>query len=91
MNGISEDAIRLRAFLFSLRDEVRKWLFSQPIGSFTNWIDMSQTILARYFPLGKAAKLRAKLNTFRQEDNESLYDAWERYKDLKREFPNHGI
>ncbi|KAJ9177056.1 hypothetical protein P3X46_012309 [Hevea brasiliensis] len=32
MNGVSDQAIRLRAFPFSLRDKARKWLLSQPAG-----------------------------------------------------------
>ncbi len=36
MNGVSEDAIRLKAFPFSLKDKVRKWLQSQLAGSFNN-------------------------------------------------------
>ncbi len=39
----------------------------------------------------KTTKLRVELNTFRQKEGESLYDAWERYKDLQRECPHHGI
>ncbi|KAJ9159609.1 hypothetical protein P3X46_025106 [Hevea brasiliensis] len=91
MNGVSDQAIRLRAFPFSLRDRARKWLLSQPAGTFTTWENLSQAFLARYFPPAKTVKLRLELNTFRQKEGESLYDAWERYKDLQRECPHHGI
>ncbi|KAJ9128494.1 hypothetical protein P3X46_034954 [Hevea brasiliensis] len=91
MNRVSDQAIRLRAFPFSLQDRARKWLLSQLAGTFTTWENLSQAFLARYFPLAKTARLRLELNTFRQKKGESLYDAWERYKDLQRECPHHGI
>ncbi len=34
--------------------------------------------------------MRIELNTFRKRERESLYDAWERYKDLQRDCPHHG-
>ncbi|KAL4329612.1 hypothetical protein AHAS_Ahas13G0317500 [Arachis hypogaea] len=35
----------------------------------------------------KAAKLRVEVQTFRQQDGETLYEAWERFKDLTRRCP----
>ncbi|KAJ9189074.1 hypothetical protein P3X46_000407 [Hevea brasiliensis] len=35
INGVSDDAIRLRLFPFSLKDRARKWLHSLPLGSIT--------------------------------------------------------
>ncbi|KAJ9175424.1 hypothetical protein P3X46_013981 [Hevea brasiliensis] len=91
MNGVSDQAIRLRAFPFSLRDRARKWLLSQSVGTFTTWENLSQAFLARYFPPAKTAKLKLELNTFTQKERESLYNTWERCKDLQRECPYHGI
>ena len=36
-NGVSDDAIRLRLFPFSLRDKAKGWLNSLPTGSITTW------------------------------------------------------
>ena len=36
VNGVPDDAIRLRLFLFSLKDKAREWLKSLPAGSITN-------------------------------------------------------
>jgi len=41
--------------------------------------------LSKYFPRGRTAKLRADTTSFTQLHGESLYEAWERFKDL------HGI
>ena len=35
--------------------------------------------------------LRAQINGFKQKDSESLFDAWERYKDMMRLCPHHGL
>ncbi|PKA48167.1 hypothetical protein AXF42_Ash020512 [Apostasia shenzhenica] len=37
-NGVSDDAIRLRLFPFSLKDKAKSWLNSLPIGSVTTWL-----------------------------------------------------
>ncbi|XP_031286373.1 uncharacterized protein LOC116145068 [Pistacia vera] len=54
-NGVTDDAIRLRLFPFSLRDKAKNWLNSLPI------------------------------------DGESLYEAWECYRELLRKCPHHGL
>ena len=91
MTGISDDAIRLRLFPFSLRDKARTWLLSQPAGSITTWAELSQQFMQQYFPPEKTQKLRNRIMTFRQDDDESLYTAWERFKDLLLSCPHHEL
>lgn len=45
----------------------------------------------KYFPSTKNAKLRNEITSFHQLEDESLYEAWERFKDLLRRCPHHGI
>ncbi|XP_057984615.1 uncharacterized protein LOC131169408 [Hevea brasiliensis] len=91
INRVSNDAIWLRLFPFSLKNRAREWLHSLPPGSITTWDELSQAFLAQYFPPSKTVKLRNELISFRPRDDESLYEAWERYKDLQRKCPHHGI
>ena len=35
--------------------------------------------------------LRSQISDFQQKDSESLFDAWERYKDMLRLCPHHGL
>ncbi|XP_052177527.1 uncharacterized protein LOC127791584 [Diospyros lotus] len=91
MNGISEDAIRLRLFPFSLRDKAKVWLNSKAPNSFTTWAAVSQAFLSKYFPPGKTAKLRNDITSFVQFDGESLYEASERFKELQRRCPHYGL
>ncbi|CAJ2646738.1 unnamed protein product [Trifolium pratense] len=90
-NGVSPEAIRLRLFPFSLRDKARAWLQSLPSNSVATWDELKKVFLARYFPPSKTAMLRAQINGFRQRDNESLFEAWERYKEMIRICPHHGL
>lgn len=55
MNGVTEDAIRLRLFSFSLRDKAKAWFQSLPYGSITTWDDLAQKFLIKYFPPSKSA------------------------------------
>ena len=45
----------------------------------------------KYFPLTKNAKLRNEITSFYQLKDESLYEAWERFKEFLRRCPHHGI
>ncbi|NAW06088.1 retrotransposon gag domain-containing protein [Salmonella sp. gx-f8] len=91
INGVSDDAIRLRLFPFSLRNKAKQWLNSLPRGSITTWEQMTEKFLLKYFPPAKTAKLRNDISSFVQMDLETLYDAWERYKDLLRRCPHHRL
>ncbi|XP_058726309.1 uncharacterized protein LOC131597641 [Vicia villosa] len=90
-NGVSSEGIRLRLFPFLLRDRARAWLRSLPANSVTTWNELKKVFLAQYFPPSKTAMLRAQINGFRQKDNESLFEAWERYKEMLRLCPYHGL
>src|SRR5262249_35649361 len=90
-NGVSNDAIRLRLFPFSLRDRAKSWLNTLPSGSITTWDGLAEKFLTKYFPPSKTAKLRNDISTYTQLETESLYEAWERYKELLRRCPYHGL
>ncbi|XP_021731011.1 uncharacterized protein LOC110697917 [Chenopodium quinoa] len=91
LNGVTDDAIRLRLFPFSLRDIAKEWLRDEGIGSFDTWDKLAKAFLVRFLGQEKTARLRNELATFRQSDDESLYEAWRRFKSLQRQCPHHGI
>ena len=91
INGVTDDAIRIRIFSFSLKDKAKAWLNSLLAGSITNWATLAQKFLAKYFPLAKTVKLRNDIINFMQFDQESMYEAWERYKDLLKRCPYHEL
>ncbi|XP_073123845.1 uncharacterized protein [Henckelia pumila] len=89
--GVSDDAIRLRLFPFSLRDKAKSWLNSLPAGSIITWGYLAKAFLTKYFPPSKSMKLRTDITMFAQGEQESLYEAWERYKDMLRRCPHHQL
>ncbi|XP_027368280.1 uncharacterized protein LOC113874248 [Abrus precatorius] len=91
INGVSEEAIKLRLFPFSLRDRAKCWLQAQPQGKISTWADLVNKFLVKYFPPSKAAKIKGEITSFVQQDGEPLYEAWERYKELLRKCPHHYI
>ncbi|KAJ4705035.1 DNA-directed DNA polymerase [Melia azedarach] len=76
---------------FSLRDKAKGWLNSLPPGSITTWNELAQKFLAKFFPPAKTAKMRNDITSFSQFDMKSLYEVWERYKDMLRRCPHHGL
>ncbi|KAJ8768975.1 hypothetical protein K2173_023970 [Erythroxylum novogranatense] len=90
-NGVLEDAVRLRLFPFYLRDKARAWLASLQSGSITTWDEMMRLFLAKIFPPAKVAKMKNEITSFTQYENESLYEAWERFRDMLTQCPSHGL
>ncbi|XP_068662913.1 uncharacterized protein [Aristolochia californica] len=91
INGVTEDTIRLRLFPFSLRDKARGWLQSLQLESITSWQNMAENFLAKFFQPAKTAQLMSEIGQFKQNDFESLYEAWEGYKNFIRRCPQHGF
>ncbi|XP_056690474.1 uncharacterized protein [Spinacia oleracea] len=91
INNVTDDAIRLRLFPFSLRDRAKEWLKYEGTGSFDTWDKLVKAFLVKFLDQEKTARLRNELTTFHQADDESLYECWRRFKRLQRQCPHHGI
>ncbi|KAH9671338.1 hypothetical protein KPL70_017334 [Citrus sinensis] len=89
--GATQDALRLRLFPYSLRDRARAWLNLLPSDSITTWNELADKLLMKYFPPTKNTKLWNEITSFHQLEDESLYEAWEKFKELLRRCPHHGI
>ena len=59
--------------------------------SIATWEEIANKFLTKYFPPSKLVKLQGNITSFAQFDNESIYEAWERYKDLIRKCPHYGL
>ncbi|MCI06860.1 hypothetical protein A2U01_0027921 [Trifolium medium] len=91
LNAVTSDAIRLRLFPFSLRDKARAWLYSLPAELITTWDQLKQAFLAKFYPPSKTAQMRNQITSFGQKEGESLWEAWERFKEMLRPCPHHGL
>ncbi|MCH91038.1 hypothetical protein A2U01_0011962, partial [Trifolium medium] len=89
--GVSESDKRLRLFKHSLSGRAKDWLDTIPSGTIATWRQLERKFLDRYFPIHKFLERRAEISNFEQLDNETLYDAWERFKVCLKRCPNHGF
>ncbi|GJT63822.1 cysteine-rich receptor-like protein kinase [Tanacetum coccineum] len=55
------------------------------------WDLLKKAFIQRYCPPSKTAKRLEDIHNFKQESDESLYQAWERYNDLLYKCPTHDI
>ncbi|GJZ72012.1 hypothetical protein Tco_0635863 [Tanacetum coccineum] len=88
---VTKDQITLRTFLVSLTRAARRWLRNQPSGSITTWEILKTKFLNKYCPPARTAKKMEEINNFQQEPNESLFQAWERFKELLMKCPQHYL
>lgn len=78
-------------FPYTLRDRAKRWLLQLPTGSITSWDDLSKAFLAEYYSAAKILEFRKAISSFTQEDGESVFEAWDRLKELIRLCPQHGV
>ncbi|GKA66139.1 hypothetical protein Tco_0765947 [Tanacetum coccineum] len=71
----------LRVFHISLTG-ASCWLRNEPTGSIKTWEDLKTKFWNKYCPPGRTAKKIKEINNFQQVPNETLYQAWERFKEL---------
>ena len=90
-NGVSDEAICLWLFPFSLKEKAKHWLILEPSDSITSWDELVNKFLAQFFPPAKAEKLRIDISNFCQYEGETFYEAWEIFKDLLRKCPYHSF
>ncbi|KAL4384309.1 hypothetical protein GQ457_15G022940 [Hibiscus cannabinus] len=75
----------------SPHEDARAWLSGVPAGSLESWTDLCRSFLMRYNPPNMHTQLRNDIASFRQGDDESMYECWDRYKGLLRKCTNHGF
>ncbi|KAL4302829.1 hypothetical protein GQ457_10G012960 [Hibiscus cannabinus] len=89
--GDSNDVLKLKLFPYSLRDKAKTWLNNLQAGSLQSWTQLCRSFLAKFSYTNMTDHLRNQITSFRQEDDEAMHEAWERYRDLFRRYPMHGL
>ncbi|GJR45643.1 reverse transcriptase domain-containing protein [Tanacetum coccineum] len=77
-NGVSDDALRLSLFLYSLTHHAIAWYDRLPRNSIHSFYDMMRKFLSKYFPPSMVTKLRNEITKFEQKPDDSQYRAWHR-------------
>ncbi|GJY37933.1 retrovirus-related pol polyprotein from transposon TNT 1-94, partial [Tanacetum coccineum] len=89
--NINVDQLMLRVFPISLTGAAIHWLRNEPTGSIKTWEDLKTKFLNKYCPPGRIAKKMEEINNFQQEPDETLFQAWERFKELLMKCPQHYL
>nr|GEX39304.1 hypothetical protein [Tanacetum cinerariifolium] len=80
---VSHDAVLLRVFLFTLTGSAKRWVDRLTPGAVNTWDLLKKAFIQKYCPSSKAAKRIENIHNFKQESDESLYQAWERSNGAK--------
>nr|GEY79872.1 hypothetical protein [Tanacetum cinerariifolium] len=91
VNGVTDDTLRLYLFPHSLTHHATAWFNRLPRNSINTFEQMAKTFLGKYFPPSMVTKLRNEITNFRQRPDESLFEAWERYKLSIDRCPTHNM
>ncbi|GJW67789.1 mutator type transposase [Tanacetum coccineum] len=74
---VSKDAVLLRVFPFTLTGSAKRWVNRLPPRAVNTWDLLKKAFIQRYCPPSKTAKQLEDIHNFKQESDESLYQAWE--------------
>ena len=65
LNGVRLEVTRLQLFPFSLRDVATTWFESLPVGLVTNWEELVEAYMSRFFPLALTSEIRGEIIVFK--------------------------
>ncbi|GJX11622.1 hypothetical protein Tco_0201481 [Tanacetum coccineum] len=88
---VSHYAVMLRVFPITLTGAAKRWVDRLPPGIVDSWDLLKKAFIQRYYPPSKTSKQLEEIRNFKQEGDETLYQAWERYNDLLYRCPTHDI
>ena len=69
IKGVTQEAIRLRLFPFSLLGKAKQWFYSNR-NAVDTWEKCSNAFLVKFFPMGKTNALRNKTPSFQHQAND---------------------
>ena len=78
-------------FPFSLKNKDKTWLQNLLSGSIRTWDEMQAQVLKKFFPPHKTKFFKRQIATLTQKLRETLYQCWDRYKELLNICPHHGF
>nr|GEX50975.1 retrovirus-related Pol polyprotein from transposon TNT 1-94 [Tanacetum cinerariifolium] len=75
MSEIDIEKLTMEQYLGLVR--TKRWMGRIPVGSINTWDLLKKVIILRNCPPSRSAKRLEDIRNFRQEGNETLYQAWE--------------
>jgi hypothetical protein len=89
MDGVTQDQMRARFFLFSLLEKALQWFHSQPAEPVQNWNVLMKAFMKEYYSSGKTQSLCKKIATFAQYPTETISEAFKRFNEYTWAVPHH--
>nr|GEW31549.1 hypothetical protein [Tanacetum cinerariifolium] len=89
--GVTHDVVMLRVFPITLKGPALRWINRLSVGLVTTWDLLEKAFIRQYCPPLKIATKLEEICNFKQEVDEPLYRAWERYSDLLYRYPQHDL
>ncbi|GJS07971.1 reverse transcriptase domain-containing protein [Tanacetum coccineum] len=87
----THDAVMLKVFSITLKGPALRWINRLSAGLVTTWDLFEKAFIRQYCPPFKTTKKLEIIHNFKQEMDETLYHAWERYNDLLFICPQHDL
>ncbi|GJW61759.1 hypothetical protein Tco_0111094 [Tanacetum coccineum] len=75
--SVGHDAIMLRVFPITLTGAAKRWKDRLPTSSIDTWALLKKAFIKKYCPPSITAKQLDEIHNFKQNDDETLYHAWE--------------
>nr|GEV13702.1 reverse transcriptase domain-containing protein [Tanacetum cinerariifolium] len=91
LQDVSNDAIKLILFPYSLEDRARIWYEKEPLNSILTWDDLVNKFVNQFFPPSKTTHLKNEISRFTQRFKETFSEAWDRFKEFLMACPHHGF
>ncbi|GJX00511.1 integrase, catalytic region, zinc finger, CCHC-type containing protein [Tanacetum coccineum] len=88
---ITHDVVMLRVLPITLKGPALRWINRLSVGLVTTWDLLEKAFIRQYCPPFKTTKKLEIIRNFKQEMDETLYYAWERYNDLLFKCPHHDL
>ncbi|GKG19791.1 hypothetical protein Tco_0376890 [Tanacetum coccineum] len=88
---VTHDAVMLRVFPIILTGAAKRWVDRLSPRTIDSWDLLKKAFIQRYCPPSKTAKQLKEICNFKQEGDETLYQALEKYNELLYKCPTHDI
>nr|GEY66651.1 hypothetical protein [Tanacetum cinerariifolium] len=89
--GVTHDVVMLRVFPITLKKPTLRWINRLSAGLVTTWDLLEKAFIRQYGPPFKTGRKLKEIRNLKQEVDEPLYRAWERYSDLLYICPHHDL
>jgi hypothetical protein len=81
MDGVTQNQMWARHFLFLLLEKSLQWFYTQPTETMQNWGALMRAFMKEYYSSGKTQTLCNKIATFDQYPTETISEAFDHFNE----------